>query len=120
MEVVAHRQTLVQMVANLIGNALKLVSPGVRSEVRVRAEARDGLVRLWVEDNGIGIAPEHQQRIFRVFERLHGSETYPGTGIGLAIVRKGAERMGGRVGVESAAGAGSCFWIELPATGARA
>jgi signal transduction histidine kinase/CHASE3 domain sensor protein len=71
-------------------------------------------IRLWVEDNGIGIAPEYQERIFRVFERLHGVETYPGTGIGLAIVRKGIERMGGRVGVESQLGQGSRFWIELP------
>ncbi|WP_293261427.1 MULTISPECIES: CHASE3 domain-containing protein [unclassified Microcoleus] len=70
-------------------------------------------VRLWVEDNGIGIAPEHQKRIFRVFERLHGIESYPGTGIGLAIVQKGADRMGGRVGVESQLGQGSRFWIEL-------
>jgi signal transduction histidine kinase/CHASE3 domain sensor protein len=71
-------------------------------------------VRLWVEDNGIGIASEYQERIFRVFERLHGVETYPGTGIGLAIVRKGMERMGGRVGVESQIDRGTCFWIELP------
>jgi signal transduction histidine kinase/CHASE3 domain sensor protein len=71
-------------------------------------------IRLWVEDNGIGIAPEYHERIFRVFERLHGVETYPGTGIGLAIVRKGIERMGGRVGVESKLGQGSRFWIELP------
>ncbi|NJL70056.1 MAG: sensor histidine kinase [Microcoleus sp. SM1_3_4] len=70
-------------------------------------------IRLWVEDNGIGIAPEHQKRIFRVFERLHGIESYPGTGIGLAIVCKGVERMGGRVGVESQLGQGSRFWIEL-------
>jgi signal transduction histidine kinase len=74
-------------------------------------------VRLWVEDNGIGIAPEHRQRIFKVFERLHGEESYPGTGIGLAIVKKGVERMGGRVGVESDPGHGSRFWIELPEDG---
>ncbi|BAZ52210.1 two-component hybrid sensor and regulator [Nostoc sp. NIES-4103] len=70
-------------------------------------------LRLWVEDNGIGIAPEHQERIFNVFERLHSEESYPGSGIGLAIVRKGIDRMGGRVGVESALGQGSRFWIEL-------
>jgi signal transduction histidine kinase len=71
-------------------------------------------VRLWIEDNGIGIAVEHQERIFRVFERLHGVETYSGTGIGLAIVRKGVERLGGRFGVESQVDQGSRFWIELP------
>ena len=70
-------------------------------------------IRLWVEDNGIGIAPEHQKRIFGVFERLHGIESYPGTGIGLAIVQKGVERMGGKVGVESQLGQGSRFWIAL-------
>ena len=72
-------------------------------------------VRLWVEDNGIGIAREHCERIFGLFERLHTSEAYPGTGIGLALVRKGAERMGGKAGVESAPERGSRFWVELPA-----
>lgn len=109
-----HRVVLTQAVANLVSNALKFVPTGTAPRVRVAAEPRDGWVRLWVEDNGIGIAPEHQERIFRVFERLHGSEAYPGTGIGLAIVRRGIERMGGRVGVESAGGQGSRFWIELP------
>jgi signal transduction histidine kinase len=67
-----------------------------------------------VEDKGIGIDVQNQKRIFYVFERLHGSEIYPGTGIGLAIVRKGVERMGGQAGVESQLGQGSRFWIELP------
>ena len=70
--------------------------------------------RVWVGDDGIGIRPEHREKIFRVFERLHGQKAYPGTGIGLAIVRKGIERLGGTVGVESEAGRGSRFWFELP------
>ena len=112
--VMAHATTLVQVVTNLLTNAVKFVASGVRPHVRVWAEERGEWGRLWVEDNGIGIAPEHQVRIFRVFERLHGSETYPGTGIGLAIAAKGMERMGGRAGVESTPGKGSKFWIELP------
>jgi PAS domain S-box-containing protein len=102
-----------QILLNLLGNALKFVPPNVSPHVRIHAES-DGLVRLWVEDNGIGIKPEYHHRIFRVFERLHTANQYPGTGIGLAIVQKGVERMGGRVGVESAPGGGSRFWIELP------
>src|SRR5207245_2688832 len=113
-QVMAHPTTLVQVVTNLLTNAVKFVGSGVRPHVRVWAEERDEWGRLWVEDNGIGIAPEHHDRIFRVFERLHGSEMYPGTGIGLAIVAKGTERMGGRAGVESTPGEGSKFWIELP------
>jgi len=112
--VMAHATTLVQVVTNLLTNAVKFVASGVRPHVRVWAEERGEWGRLWVEDNGIGIAPEHHDRIFRVFERLHGSEMYPGTGIGLAIVAKGTERMGGRAGVESTPGKGSKFWIELP------
>lgn len=113
-EVTGHRATLVQVVAHLLGNAVKFVAPGVAPRVRVRAEAREGSVRLWVEDNGIGIPLEHHERVFRVFERLHGIEAYPGTGVGLAIVRRAVARMGGRVGLESAPGRGSAFWIELP------
>jgi len=112
--VMAHSTTLAHVVTNLLTNAAKFVACGVRPHVRVWAEERGEWVRLWVEDNGIGIAPEHQDRIFRVFERLHGSDTYPGTGIGLAIAAKGTERMGGRAGVESTPGKGSKFWIELP------
>ena len=71
------------------------------------------MTRLWVEDDGIGIDAADHDRVFGVFERLHQSEHYPGTGIGLAIVRKSIERMGGRAGVISTPGAGSRFWIEL-------
>lgn len=116
-DVLAHARTVVQVLTNLLSNAVKFVAADVEPRVRVRAERRGASVRLWVEDNGIGIAPEHQERIFRVFERLHGLEAYPGTGVGLAIVAKGTERMGGRAGVESAPGAGSRFWVELPADG---
>jgi len=112
--VIAHRLTLIQVLTNLLSNALKFVASGTRPQVRVFAEARDQSIRLWVEDNGLGIAPEHLQRIFMPFERLHGPASYPGTGIGLAIVSKGMERVGGKVGVESELGRGSRFWIELP------
>jgi PAS domain S-box-containing protein len=115
--VVGHRPTLVQVVTNLLENAVKFVAPGSRPEVLIHAEQARGRVRLWVEDRGIGIAPEHRERIFGVFERLHGEEAYPGTGIGLAIVRKGAERTGGRAGVEPRPGGGSRFWVEWPAYG---
>ena len=111
-----QRIILAQVLQNLLSNAIKFTEPGARPRVRVWAEPRDRWVRLWVEDNGIGIAPEHHERIFRIFERLHGGEAYPGTGVGLAIVQKGAERMGGRAGVESEPGRGSRFWIELPTT----
>jgi signal transduction histidine kinase len=67
-----------------------------------------------VEDNGIGIREEHAGKLFQPFVRLVNGEEFPGTGIGLAIVRKGIERMGGTVGVESDLAKGSCFWFELP------
>lgn len=111
--VLAHEVTLAQVLRNLISNAVKYVPPGTTPLVRIRAETRDGRVRVWVEDNGIGIPPEHQERIFRVFERLHPTEHYPGTGVGLAIVKKGVDRMGGDVGVDSQPGRGSRFWIDL-------
>lgn len=108
-----HHGTLVQIFANLFSNSLKFVSPGEQPAIRVSAEPRGSLVRVWVADNGIGIAPERQERIFEVFQRLHGLETYPGTGIGLAIVKRGAERLGGAAGVESEPARGSRFWVDL-------
>jgi light-regulated signal transduction histidine kinase (bacteriophytochrome) len=117
--VTAHYPTLVQVLANLFSNAIKFVGPGIRPHVRVFTQRKDRTVQLFIEDNGIGIAPEHHKRIFQPFERLHGVESYAGTGIGLAVVRKGIERMGGRLGLESASGRGSTFWIELPNSNAE-
>lgn len=108
---------LSQCVSNLLTNAVKFTRPGEKARVRVCTHAESSGVRLWVEDNGIGIAPEDQQRIFGIFQRVHSHEKFEGTGIGLAIVQKAVERMGGRVGVESVLGQGSKFWVQLPAAG---
>jgi signal transduction histidine kinase len=116
-EVIGHHLTLTQVVANLVSNGLKFTVAGTRPRLRIHAEPAGDLVRLWVEDDGIGIEGAHLARIFRIFERLHGVESYPGTGIGLAIVRKGMQRMGGDAGVESEPGRGSRFWVELPRAG---
>jgi signal transduction histidine kinase len=119
--VIAHPTTLVQVVLNLLRNAVKFVAPGEVPRVQVYASPQAGQVRLYVRDNGIGIDPRHQERVFLPFERLHGADRYPGTGIGLSIVRRGVERMEGKVGLRSAVGEGSRFWIELPSAdpGAR-
>lgn len=111
-DVLAHEPTLAQALFNLVSNALKFVAPDTSPVVRVHAEEKPKFVRVWVEDNGIGIAADYQEQIFRLFTRLHG-EKYQGTGLGLAIVQKGVERMGGHAGVESAVGQGSRFWFEL-------
>lgn len=137
-DVTGHLATVVLIIGNLVSNALKFIPAGVQPKIRIWAESKDfergslggaageasapansrrlqhaPAVRLWVEDNGIGIAREDLDRIFSAFERLHSRNAYPGTGLGLAIVRKGAERIGGQVGVESEPGKGSRFWVEL-------
>jgi PAS domain S-box-containing protein len=115
LQVNAHSQVLTQVISNLLTNAFKFQKPGQVPDVHVKAEAKGSFVRLAVSDNGIGIAPQHRDRIWQVFERLHDRETYPGTGIGLAIVKRAVMRMNGACGVESEVGQGSTFWIELPA-----
>lgn len=110
----AHEQALMQVTFNLLSNAVKFHKKVVSPEVNLFAETHNAAVRLSVTDNGIGIAPQHRERIWQVFERLHDRETYPGTGIGLAIVKRAISRMGGSCGVESDVGKGSTFWIELP------
>lgn len=103
-----------QILQNLLSNALKFRSATVPF-IRLTAEPRERLWEIRVQDNGIGIAPAHHQKIFQVFQRLHGREQYPGTGIGLAIVRKVVERLGGTIWVESEPGKGATFCFTLQA-----
>jgi len=140
--VIAQPTLLAQAISNLLDNAVKFVSPGVSPHVLVRseivpatesrsihngAEDRNGdghspapeliasnRVRLWIEDNGIGMDQSAIDSAFRIFQRARDAKRYPGTGIGLAIVAKSISRMGGVYGVYSARGSGSRFWIELP------
>ncbi len=121
-----NEAALTQVFSNLMGNAVKFIGPGVKPRVHVKAEKRSTrgilenrnggpeVARIWVEDNGMGIPERSQETIFGIFQTGHSPGAYPGTGIGLAIVRKAMERMGGRVGVESEQNQGSRFWIELP------
>jgi PAS domain S-box-containing protein len=127
--VLGDRASLGQCVSNLLTNGAKFVAPGIKPVIRVHAgkasnqpitvenrqpgSAGQNMVRIWFEDNGIGIAHQDLTRIFGIFERVHPREIFEGTGIGLAIVRKAVERMGGSVGVESDPGKGSRFWLEL-------
>jgi len=110
----ANEPLLMQCLSNLLSNAVKFVPPGRRPEVQIQTESAVDKVRLSIKDNGIGIPSEAHARIFEVFTRLHDANEYEGTGIGLAIVRKAVERMGGTVGVISETDKGSLFWIELP------
>jgi len=136
--VLGNAASLTQCLSNLLGNAVKFVAPGTQPRVRLRAEWIDRptkidghkpmshqpapthpkafhgpMIRLSVQDNGIGVPTQTREKIFGIFQRL--SKNYEGTGIGLAIVKKAAERMGGRVGVDSESGQGSTFWLELQA-----
>jgi PAS domain S-box-containing protein len=109
--VLGNPALLTQCFSNLLQNALKFVPAGRPPSVRIITEEIAARVRIWFEDNGIGIAEDCQEKIFRMFERL--DESYEGTGIGLALVKKSAERMHGTVGVQSHPGQGSRFWLEL-------
>ena len=110
----SERTLLIQILSNLIANALTFHRPSVPPRVAVSCQAEPDHFIIRVADNGIGIPSEHYNRIFNVFQRLHDQDEYPGTGIGLAIVKKSVELLGGKVGVESVVGEGSTFWVKLP------
>ena len=104
-----------QLLLNLVANALKFHREGVRPEVDVEGTIEGEQLRLTVRDNGIGFEPQYAQRIFRVFERLHGKSEYPGTGIGLSLCRKITDRHGGTIVAEGIPGEGCTFTVQLPA-----
>jgi PAS domain S-box-containing protein len=103
-----------QIMFNLLDNALKYQPPGQQALISVTWEAAPDHVTIHVQDNGIGIPPEHHEKIFNVFQRLHNEDEYPGTGVGLALVKKAVELLNGQTGVQSMSGEGSTFWVRLP------
>lgn len=111
-EVTGDRSQLVQLWMNLVGNAVKYRAEGA-PRIRIAAEVREDAWQFTIRDNGIGIAPKHQQQVFEIFKRLHDQKTYPGTGIGLAICRRVVDRHGGKIWVESTPGEGSTFLFTI-------
>ncbi len=105
---------LSQIFSNIISNALTYHRPDVPPFIQVTYQMTEDHHLFGIADNGIGIPPEYLEKIFDVFQRLHSSKEFPGTGIGLAIVKKSAELLGGRVWVDSSAGVGSTFWVQIP------
>ena len=116
-EIVGDRRQVVQVFVNLINNAIKFSHPGIPPQIHVSASAENEMWHVQVAYNGIGIEPEYFDRIFEIFQRLHTRDAYPGTGIGLAIVKKIVERHGGRIWLESVLGEGSVFHFTLPSEG---
>jgi signal transduction histidine kinase len=118
-KVSANDSALTHVLANLVSNALKYVPPGVRPQIEIfpasvngSTHESNGWVRLCIRDNGIGVPAEQKESIFDLFQRASNASA-EGTGMGLAIVRKAAERMGGQAGVDSTLGKGSTFWVAL-------
>jgi K+-sensing histidine kinase KdpD len=114
-DVLAHADTLGLILINLISNGLKFVPHGRAPHVRIAAERRGRMIRVTVSDNGIGVARDDRARVFKAFERLQTQDAYAGSGLGLALVARGVERMNGTYGVEATDGSGSDFWFQLPA-----
>jgi PAS domain S-box-containing protein len=112
--VIADAIQLTQLFQNLIGNAIKFCRDGVRPEIQIGARPEEGKWVIWVSDNGIGIPSDQYERIFKVFQRLHTWQKYPGTGIGLAICKKIVELHGGQIWLESRLGEGSTFYFTFP------
>jgi signal transduction histidine kinase len=115
--VLGHPAFASQIIANLLTNAVKFTAPATTPAIHISSELDQGMVRLSIQDNGIGIDPSHFNRIFEIFGRVYPDKHYEGTGIGLAIAKKAVERLGGQIGVESTLGKGSRFWVTLRRAG---
>jgi light-regulated signal transduction histidine kinase (bacteriophytochrome) len=109
----ADNMQLVQLFENLVGNAIKFRRDGISPEIHIGCRQDSGNWLFWIKDNGIGIDPQHHEKVFLIFQRLHGLGKYAGTGIGLAICRKIVEQHGGRMWLESKAGEGATFYFTL-------
>lgn len=114
--VYAEREGLLLALRNLLDNALKFTQGELSPKIVISAITQEQNCLLWVSDNGPGFEMQYHERIFEIFQRLHRSEEFPGTGVGLAIVRKAVQRMRGRTWAESEPGKGATFFIELPTT----
>jgi signal transduction histidine kinase len=112
--VVADANGLIQALGNYIENAIKFTGKVPKPRIEIGAKEKGSVCLLWVKDNGIGFDPKYGDRIFDIFQRLNRPEDYPGTGVGLAIVRKAMERMGGRAWAESKPMEGATFYLEIP------
>jgi light-regulated signal transduction histidine kinase (bacteriophytochrome) len=110
----ADRTLIGQILINLLDNALTYRRAGVNPLITIDCSSDKNSVVISVTDNGIGIAKKNYERIFNIFQRLHSDEEYSGTGIGLAIVKKSTDLMGGLVWVESVEGEGSTFYVKVP------
>ena len=112
--VYADQEQITKMFQNLIGNAIKFHKPGVAPNIHISAKQDENSWIFSVSDNGIGIDPQYADRIFKIFQRLHTRDEYPGTGIGLAICKRIAEQHGGTIWIESVPGSGSTFYFTIP------
>lgn len=108
------REGLAMVMRNLLENAIKFTRHVARPTIEIAGELNSGNVKLWVKDNGVGFDQTYHDQIFRIFQRLHGVDEYEGTGIGLALARKAAQRMRGQLWAESTPGKGAAFYLELP------
>lgn len=112
--VVADANGVIQSLRNYLDNAIKFTRKVPQPHIEVGSQETPKNFRVWVRDNGVGFDMKYHDRIFDIFQRLNPGEEYPGTGVGLAIVRKAMERMGGRAWAESEPGQGATFFLEIP------
>ena len=108
------REGISVVLRNLIGNALKFSRDSLPPQIGIGTRLEAGRRVLWVRDNGVGFDMKYHDRMFGIFQRLHRAEEFAGTGVGLALVAKAVQRMGGRVWAESTVGAGATFYLEFP------